>query len=248
MGTERISDVNYVPYGMVDKDYNMTVASYFEFFQELAGRHADVLGFGFDDLIKDRLVWIVSRIHFHFEKPVHWKDTIKLTTWHKGTEDGLFFRRESVFTDNATGEVVARGTSGWLLLDIDKRAMVRDFPKCVNEANVLMENSLEQPAQRLRMPRDGAVHCFDRVIRYSDIDFNGHTNNAKYPVWVMDAVAMQYPEARPLLVQDFEINFAHEAMLDDTVVISLVRESDKVCYVEGKVEGKTSFIAKVTLK
>ena len=55
-----------------------------DWMQEVAGRDATRLGFGYNDLIQNQTAWVLSRTHVRFHQYPKWRDIVHLKTWHKG--------------------------------------------------------------------------------------------------------------------------------------------------------------------
>jgi acyl-ACP thioesterase len=214
------------------------------FAQEAAGNHAVYLGFGYDDLIASNTAWILSRMHVVFTDTPKWKDELTLTTWHKGL-NRLFFLRDFILTDMEGHERV-KATTSWLVLDLATRRLVRD-PELMEDGTVCTENVIETPADKVQMPKGiEAVHMMDHVVAYSDVDMNGHTNNAMYMQWAMDAVDYDLASSRP--VREFTINFNHETKYGDVVSIYKTRleEEDGVrVFIEGKSADQSAFCVEI---
>ena len=227
-----------------DASWRLKPASFMNLAQEAAGNHAVYLGFGYDDLIVKNTAWVLSRVHVVFTDTPRWREDITLTTWHKGL-NRLFFIRDFILTDKEGCERV-KATTSWLVLNLETRRLVRD-PELVEDNSVCNENAIETPADKVQMPKDvEAVHVLDHVVAYSDVDVNGHANNAMYMQWAMDAVDYDTASQRP--VKEFTINFNKETKPGDRVAIYKARipdgESIKV-YVEGKVDGQSAFCVEI---
>lgn len=233
-----------VPCYDTDAAWRLKPASFMNMAQEAAGRHAVYLGFGYDDLIKNNTAWILSRVHVEFPDTPLWRDEITLTTWHKGLER-LFFLRDFVLTDN-TGKVRAKAATSWLVLNLETRRLVRD-PKLVEEGTVCRDNACAASAEKVQMPKDiEPRHVMDHIVAYSDIDTNGHANNAMYMQWAMDAVDYETASSRP--VKSFTINFNHETKAGDVVsmfMASREMEDGLHVYVEGKISDVSSFCVEI---
>ena len=233
-----------IPCYDTDAAWRLKPASFMNMAQEAAGRHAVYLGFGYDDLIKNNTAWILSRVHVEFPDTPLWRDEITLATWHKGLER-LFFLRDFVLTDNA-GKIRAKASTSWLVLNLETRRLVRD-PKLVEEGTVCRDNACDTSAEKVQMPKDiDLQHVMDHIVAYSDIDTNGHANNAMYMQWAMDAVDYETSSTRP--VKSFTINFNHETKAGD--VVSLYKASREMedglhVYVEGKMSDVSSFCVEI---
>ena len=163
-----------------------------------------------------------------------------LTTWHKGLER-LFFIRDFIMTDKDGVECV-KATSSWLVLNLETRRLVRD-PELMDEGTTCSENALEASAGKVQMPKDVEPEMvMEHTVAYSDVDLLGHTNNAMYMHWAMDALDYDLASSAPL--RELTINFNKETKAGETVRIfraQVEKEDGLHIYVEGKVEGVSSF-------
>jgi acyl-ACP thioesterase len=240
----KYTEKHTIPCYDTDAAWRLKPTSFMNMAQEAAGRHAVYLGFGYDDLIKTNTAWILSRVHVEFIDTPKWREEITLNTWHKGL-NRLFFLRDFVLTDNEGRERV-KATTSWLVLNLETRRLVRD-PKLIEEGTVCTENALETPADKVQMPKDVEPELVrTHHVSYSDIDTNGHTNNAMYMQWSMNSVGYDITSTRP--VKEFTINFNHETKAGDYVEIyraSVEKEDGLHVYVEGKVDGQSSYCVEI---
>lgn len=233
-----------VPCYDTDASWLLKPASFMNLAQEAAGRHAVHLGFGYDDLIVSNTAWILSRVHVEFIDTPKWREDITLTTWHKGL-NRLFFLRDFILTD-AQGKERVKATTSWLVLNLETRRLVRD-PKLMEEGTVCTENAIEIPADKVQMPKEVEPEfVMEHRVAYSDIDTNGHANNAMYMHWAMDAVDYDIASTRP--VKEFTINFNHETKAGEVVKLYkavVEKEDGRHVYVEGKLAEASSFIVEI---
>ena len=212
--------------------------------QEAANLHAAILGFGYDDMIASKTAWVLSRMHVVFVDAPRWRDDVTLFTWHKGLER-LFFLRDFMMTDRE-GNPKIKATTSWLVLNLETRKLVRD-PNLLDEGTICSENVLDNPADKVVMPK-GVEPQFvtGHLVGYSDLDMNGHANNAMYMQWAMDAVNYEISSVKP--VKEFTINFNHEVKPQETVSIykAIVEAEDgRHVFVEGKVGEQSSFCVEI---
>lgn len=233
-----------IPCYDTDASWRLKPSSFMDLAQEAAGQHAVYLGFGYDDLIATNTAWILSRVHVEFVDAPKWRENITLRTWHKGL-NRLFFLRDFILTDDEGRERV-KATTSWLVLNLETRRLVRD-PKLMEEGTVCLDNVIEIPADKVVMPKDAEPqYVMDHHVAYSDVDMNGHTNNAMYMQWAMDAVDYDIASTRP--VKWFTINFNHETKPGDIVALYKVvkeEEDGRHVFVEGKVNDQSAFIVEI---
>lgn len=229
-----------IPCYDTDASWRLKPASFMNYAQEAANLHATILGFGYDDLIASRTAWVLSRMHIEFTETPLWREKMTLETWHKGL-DRLFFLRDFIMTDNS-GKVRVKATTSWLVLNLDTRRLVRD-PHLMDEGTVCPENVLDKPADKVMMPKD--IESFlvtDHIVSYSDLDMNGHANNAMYMHWAMDAVDFEISSSRAL--KEVTINFNHEIKARETVsIFKAVKEEEdgRHVFIEGRVGSQSAF-------
>lgn len=232
-----------VPCYDTDAAFCLKPAAFMDIAQEIAYWAAEELGFGYDALQEHRTAWVLSRIHFHYDRPPLWRDQVDLLTWHKGS-DGLFFRRD-FHLRTPEGETLATCTSSWLVLDVATRHLVRP-ETLVDMLQVeagTVDDAIAEPAPKIQLPKDAAPEpAGEHVVAYSDVDIIGHTNNARYLVWAMDCLPYALVSGRR--VRDVYVNYNKETVPGDTVVLSRICAED-ACYVEGMVAGKSAFIVKI---
>lgn len=246
-----------IPCYDTDMSQLLKPASFMNFAQEAANLHANILGFGYDKLMETRTAWVLSRMHIEFVRHPRWNERVELSTWHKGPER-LFYLRDFLMTGES-GEVLVKATTSWLVLNIDTRRIARSAG--ITSEDICTENAIEKSCDKVQMPSGcEKEYVGDHIVSYSDVDLNGHTNNAMYLVWAMDAVGFAETSASPL--KEVRINFNHETKPGEKV--SLYRcmvgtegqenTEDKaetshregaVYYIEGEVDGHSAFCAEL---
>lgn len=229
-----------VPCYDTDSRWRLKPASFMNWTQEIANLHAERLGFGYDTLIASRSAWVLSRMYMKFLRTPEWKDEVVLSTWHKGLER-LFYLRDYTIADTE-GNPLVIATSSWLVLNLDTRKLVRD-PDILDANTMCSDNATEAPAPKVQMPKDVLPELvMSHKVAYSDVDMNGHANNAMYMQWAFDAVDYEISSSRP--VKEAAINFNHETRAGDTVSLyrAVVNDGDVIrMYVEGRVGDVSAF-------
>lgn len=233
-----------IPCYLADATWRLKPASFMDLAQEAANRHANILGFGYDDLIASRTAWVLSRMHIEYVDTPKWRDEVTLQTWHKGL-NRLFFLRDFIMTDSE-GNPKVKATTSWLVMNLDTRRLVRD-PNLLDEDGTCHENVIETPADKVQMPKDvEAELVMTHKVAYSDVDMNAHANNAMYMHWAMDAVGFEVTESRA--VKSWTINFNNEIKPQEDVDIyrACVEAEDGLhVFIEGKVAEKSAFIVEI---
>src|SRR4030042_4033579 len=79
--------------------------SLLNYFQESASDHAEKLGAGVIELMRQNLTWVISRYHIRLCRYPRWKESVELATW-PCLNQGLFALREFEVRDEK-GEMLA---------------------------------------------------------------------------------------------------------------------------------------------
>jgi medium-chain acyl-[acyl-carrier-protein] hydrolase len=189
-----------------------------EVLQEEAAAHADSLKVGFSDLLPAGRTWLLARLRVDVDRRPRYRERLSVSTWPSGLA-GLIALRDFL-VESAEGEVLARASSSWLLVDFATRRPLR--PELVKE------HLPEGPARVLdadpaKIPDFGGTPGGGpfRVLA-SDLDVNGHVNNTVYARMLEDGLAEEGGERRP---RSIEANFLGEAFRGDELSLILSEAS-----------------------
>lgn len=168
-----------------DRWERLRPASVLDIFQDIAGRHANILGVGKDPLLKKNIVWVIVKVRFRVLRTVKMYDAVRVRTWPLPPER-IGYRREYLISDEE-GHPVVEGSSEWVLMDFASRKIVAGgdiYPL----SEFCTDSAFPERFPRLRsFEADGEVSTM--LPPWSDFDINGHVNNTKYPNYVLDAIS-----------------------------------------------------------
>jgi len=206
------------------------ISSMFGFFQDIAALHAANLGAGVDWLHENKNVaWILMRVRVEIDKYPRLAETVTVETWPQEPK-GLYERDYRILS--AGGDVLVRAASTWVIMDLAKRDIIREKFMDYKGIEICKERALGRSVGRLK-PMDGAEAVYEKAIRYSDLDYNTHVNNAKYVDYTMDV--FPYDEHRDRDIKALEMHYVNEAKPGDIIVFRKkeTEENGKKYYLEG---------------
>ena len=177
-----------VRFGSVDRSDRLTLDGIFSFFQEAAISHATDLGVGREAMTRTGQAWILSRLSLFVGRRPVYGEAVEVSTWPRRWEK-LFALRDYAIRD-AEGAALVRGRGAWLVLDIEKRRPLRAQPIMETMPGNDGVDAFPAGAAGLN-PRENLVKIAERGALYSDIDYYGHANNARYVQWIQDATDME---------------------------------------------------------
>jgi medium-chain acyl-[acyl-carrier-protein] hydrolase len=182
------------------------------YLQEVAGAHAEQLGFSVNNLLARGITWVMSRSHVRFLRDPGVGEKLRVRTWPSGRR-GLHAMREfEVFDDSS--QMVAVGTSSWVIVDIESKRPVR-IEKVIPTYPPTARRALDDGFAALPV-LTGADHELPFRVRLGDLDINQHVNNVVYAGWALEALPEQWQQChRPAAI---EIAYRSEAFSGDRVV------------------------------
>jgi acyl-ACP thioesterase len=196
----------------VDGSGGLTLAAAFDCFQEAAIRHAENLGVGQGPMAALGQGWVLSRVSVLMRRRPRQTEPVTVRTWPRGWEKLFAIRDFDIQDDAGTPMVIAR--SRWLIVDMEKRRPLR--PQGTMEKLPRNEgvDALAEGGKGLDAAF-GMERVAERTAVYSDIDFNGHMNNARYVQWIQDILEPGTLEQAKTMRLD--INYLREVKLGETL-------------------------------
>lgn len=224
-----------------DEFHNLSLSSLQSITTDTAVEDYNMRNMSWDFLQQKGVGILLSRVSFHINKIPKANDIINVSTWEEKPEMLQLMRRYELTSE--TGESLVSGVSTWLVVDINTRKIMRtkDFTLRVPPEKVTECSALK--CAKISLPDDMSL-VEERVIRYTDIDGNGHMNNARYGSYIMDALPEEYQNR---LLQDVRINFSHEACKNSKIqIFSKIQENNIL--VAAKQDGNTCFESELIFK
>ena len=203
--------------------------------QETAGMHSHILGCGRETLVQKGVVWVLTRCEVQMEKEARMGSRLSIETFPMPLRR-WFFPRYFVFRDEEGAQVGAAGTL-WVLFDLEKRCMVAPG----DVAGAIPDNSDLTPPLGVPgpVPRlTGETAASARTPVYSELDVNGHVNNARYADWLCDALGLEV--MREYRVKTMRLSYAAEIRPGQAMELRLTRDG-LAYHLTGSHEGKTHF-------
>ncbi|WP_430809384.1 MULTISPECIES: acyl-[acyl-carrier-protein] thioesterase [unclassified Carboxylicivirga] len=203
---------------------------------------AEQLGFGFADLKKEHLFWVLNRLDIELHRPIMWSEELSVETWPKNIER-IFYIRDFVVRDRQN-KVVAKATSAWLAIDISsKRPGNFKAEKMAVFSRLKDVHALDYSPVKLGA-FDGKKIA-ERHPNYYDIDLNKHVTSTRYIDWMMDAFPIDFHEQH--YPQHLSINYLKETMPHEPIILHH-QENEEIHLFEGfnSQQDKVAFRGKIT--
>ena len=183
--------------------------------QEIAGLHSSTLGYGLNDSDKTGYAWLLLNWKLKVFSRPKWESSLTVNTWSKSMNP-LFAYRDIEILDNKNN-LVAVGSSKWILFDINKKSLIKIPSKVKDKFPSITKSVFEEKfVEKLKEP-ENSILAYEYTIQRRDIDTNHHVNNLNYLDYAYEAL----PEDvfYNISFSNIEIMYKHEAKLGDKISI-----------------------------
>ena len=209
----------------VDAFGTLVVPAISGYLQEIAGRHAAVLGVGLEVLRTRGLTWVLARQRLELPAPVPLGDLLAVETWPSGLER-LAAIREFVARRGDGAEAV-RATTVWYVLDLATRKPVRP-DKVLDPRFPRQRTPSVAPLVADKLPELAAWELQKRFhVRFADIDQNLHVTNASYVTWAVEAMPVEHWRASRLAA--VEVQYLAEGLYGSAILSRVARTGPDSC-------------------
>lgn len=218
-----------------DRYGRLQPASVFDIFQDAATIHANEMGMSRDAMVQRGVFWAVVRSKLEIVKAPEQCQAVKVRTWPH-TPTRFSFLRDFTMRD-AAGDLLVKAMNEWVLMDLESRTFVsvKDYysgPDDFDETR-----AFEGKLRKIADFAEGNRPVVEIVPRYSDIDVNGHVNNARYANYVIDALN---PDERGAM-KTLQIDYRHEVLPGVPLAMHTLVEDGRVVSKGVNEQGETAF-------
>lgn len=200
-----------------DVNDHITPKAVLNIFQDVAATHAELINIGYEDLLKNNLYWVLSRVKYDIIKMPKPDEEVIIKTWphEKGKID---FDRDMLVT-SLNGELLIKGTTKWCVIDVSTR-MLQRTTNIIYNGICSEEKNYQERFNKISIPDVTLSYKFTYQVNYSDIDHNHHMNNTNYAIPIINAIENKN-------ISHFEINYLTECLLNDKMEIYSYRYENK---------------------
>ena len=195
--------------GQIDSRHIARPSAIVDFMQDIATRHAAVMGLSGEEFDK-KYIWVLSRLKYTLTRPLNFYEKLRVTTIPRKLRGASWYRDFVFETDDGP---VGSAVTVWAIVDLETRRLVR--PQTIGMGFAEQQTGQTEMLRALRAEQ--LEPCFDRVVRYSDIDVNRHLNNVKAVDILSDAFGLESDETR--WVSQLQVNYITETLCGTTLSI-----------------------------
>ena len=142
-------------------------------------------------------------------------------TWENGAR-GAHVQRVYEMEDQE-GRLRVSIKSDWILIDPVTRKILRPSAFTAKPIGTCPKEIDCPEPHKIALPREGTEDLGTRIVRWSDLDGNGHLYSGNYGDIVWDALP---EDLRDQVPREFQINYSKEATLGEELRLVGVREGE----------------------
>ena len=163
----------------------ITLPSLVNLMMDLSGQQSDSLGNTNDQMSERGLSWIIVQYDMQIERMPHRGEEIILETEAMSYNRFFTYRRFRAYDERE--QLCVEVMTNFVMMDIETRKMVqiqKDLLTVYQDDEIRTMVRMQKPIQL--EPENRKEQDFR--VRYLDIDYNRHVNNAKYFDWIINTI------------------------------------------------------------
>ncbi len=213
----------------VDCNLNMTLSHTVDILQILANENAERSGYGFKALLENNnAFWVLTKIKIKCNKMPKHREKVICKTWPIAPEK-LTLERDFEIKDEK-GDIAVAATSEWCLIDAGTRRIKRiDGNSVMPGIDYIDERAVNSEYTKQKIDIAECEMCYERTIRATDIDMNGHANNTRYTAMAIDCFTTEFLRDNEL--DTYEIHFVKECTEGEKLSIYRKQMDEKSYYI-----------------
>lgn len=226
-----------------DRYGRMQPTAMLDLFQELAITHAEELGIGRDAMLENNVVWVVVRTKLEVVREPKFGSVVTVRTWPHSLSRFSFIRDFAMRDEE--GNLLVKATQEWVLMDFGSRKFASAKDAYHGEHDFDDARAFESKPRKISdiddMPEEPS---YTVVPSYTDIDVNGHVNNAMYANYVVNALNPG-PEGA---IRTLQIDYRHEALPGVPLDLYLREDEGRIVAKALNPEGGIAFVCAIELR
>ena len=237
IGAERDYRLRWMDF---DRYARLKPQAIFDILQDVATEQATEMGIGDDVLLESGTFWVITRAKIQILDQPRRHETVTARTWPHTLTKLSFLRDYWIRGDD--GRLLVKATSEWVLMDLANRTFaspisVYDGPQDFDEAR-----SFESKPKKIKNFEEDPAAGVRITPAFSEIDQNGHVNNAMYWKFVFDTLDLG-PDDMPTTLQ---IDYRHEIQYGTSITTYTCTDETGIRVKGVRDDGEIAFMAHLT--
>ena len=209
--------------------------------QQIATMHAEAAGLNDELYAATHTAYVLAKLALHIDRTPRVDETLTVTTRPERCKRAV--NKRITFFYDAAGQQVAVLDSRWVLIDTDKRLILRKHPEAFNDCWA-EDVPFELPMKMVKAAPEDCAPAGEYTATYSRCDMNGHMNNTRYVDILCDALPWNVWDEGE--VRDLKVYYHREVPRGAAFALLQAQTGEKQYYFCGQREEKAAFEASIT--
>ena len=209
--------------------------------QQIATMHAEAAGLNDELYAATHTAYVLAKLALHIDRTPRVDETLTVTTRPERCKRAV--NKRITFFFDAAGQQVAVLDSRWVLIDTDKRLILRKHPEAFNDCWA-EDVPFELPMKMVKAAPEDCAPAGEYTATYSRCDMNGHMNNTRYVDILCDALPWNVWDEGE--VRDLKVYYHREVPRGASFALLQAQTGEKQYYFCGQREEKAAFEASIT--
>ena len=209
--------------------------------QQIATMHAEAAGLNDELYAATHTAYVLAKLALHIDRTPRVDETLTVTTRPERCKRAV--NKRITFFNDAAGRQVAVLDSRWVLIDTDKRLILRKHPEAFNDCWA-EDVPFELPMKMVKAVPEDCAPAGEYTATYSRCDMNGHMNNTRYVDILCDALPWNVWDEGE--VRDLKVYYHREVPRGASFALLQAQTGEKQYYFCGQREEKAAFEASIT--
>lgn len=206
--------------------------------QQIATEHAEAAGLTTALYQATHTAHVLAKLALHIEHTPHVDETLTLTTYPEQVKHAVN-KRYTVFS-NAAGAQVAALDSRWVVIDTEKRSILRKHPAEFPN-NWAQDVPYQLPLKLQKAKPEACSPVGECTADYTLCDTNGHLNNTCYADVICNALPWSVWQTSEL--RDLILYYHREIPMGERFTLRTAEVEPGLWYFAGDREGHCAFEA-----
>lgn len=208
--------------------------------QQIATVHAEAVGLTDEVYAATHTAFVLAKLALHITRTPKVDEELTAVTQPEACKRAVN-KRITRFLD-AAGQEVAVVDSRWVLIDTEKRTILRKHPPEFQDFWA-SDVPFELPLKMQKPAPESCTSLGQCTAGYSYCDMNGHMNNTRYVDVICDALPWSVWDTAQL--RDLRIFYHREVPRGESFALSCLQTEDNRWYFSGERDGKSAFEAEM---
>ena len=209
--------------------------------QQIATMHAEAAGLNDELYAATHTAYVLAKLALHIDRTPRVDETLTVTTRPERCKRAV--NKRITFFYDAAGQQVAVLDSRWVLIDTDKRLILRKHPEAFNDCWA-EDVPFELPMKMVKAVPEDCAPAGEYTATYSRCDMNGHMNNTRYVDILCDALPWNVWDEGE--VRDLKVYYHREVPRGASFALLQAQTGEKQYYFCGQREEKAAVEASIT--